>query len=364
MPRWWPARRGTGTRHPLLDSLDSVLAMLDAAPAVLLVTDHTGEIIYRNQAAEEMQRRTLQTQGQQALVALRDSLKQDARTAQTFPLVKTRTVDPGNGELVHGTSTMHRYPGGFVVTWANTTEQVRIAEVMRELTEELSTASAQLAQAGEALVSTAGQAAGQADTVSRGSAEMTESIREISLRVTNAASSTDTAVGSARDAARSMEQLQESSRQISTISQLITSIADQTKLLALNATIESARAGEMGKGFAVVAGEVKELAARTAEATSRITEMVQGIQVESTQVADGITGIVGLIDTVAEQQTMIAGAVEEQTATSAEMSHGMRSVAQSVQESAAAADTVLRAAASLREQAGRLRELTFASLAS
>jgi methyl-accepting chemotaxis protein len=55
---------------------------------------------------------------------------------------------------------------------------------------------------------------------------------------------------------------------------------------------------------------------------------------------------------------VVAGEVEEQTATSAEMSTGMRSVAQSVQESAAAADTVLRAAGSLREQAGRLRELT------
>src|SRR2546421_4171124 len=191
MPRWWPARRGTGTRHPLLDSLDSVLGMLDAAPAVLLVTDHTGEIIYRNQAAEEMQRRTLQTQGQQALVALRDSLKQDARTAQTFPLVKTRTVDPGNGELVHGTSTMHRYPGGFVVTWANTTEQVRIAEVMRELTEELSTASAQLAQAGEALVSTAGQAGGQAGTVSRGSGGVAESNPGVSPPGPNTAARND-----------------------------------------------------------------------------------------------------------------------------------------------------------------------------
>ena len=356
MPRWWPARRGT--QHPVLTSVDQLLAVLDAAPAVLLVTDQAGEIIYRNQAAEEMQRQTLATQGQQALVALRDTLKHDARTTHTFPLVKTSSVDIGGGRLVHGTSTMNRYPGGFVVTWADTTAQVRTGEVMRELTEELSTASTQLTAAGEALASTAGQAATQADAVSHGSAEMTESIREIAQRVSNAASSTDTAVGSARDAARSMEQLQESSRQISTISQLITSIADQTKLLALNATIESARAGELGKGFAVVAGEVKELAARTAEATSRITEMVHGIQTESAQVAEGITGIVGMIDTVAEQQTMIAGAVEEQTATSAEMSTGMRSVAQSVQESAAAADTVLRAAGSLREQAGRLRELT------
>src|SRR2546430_1952448 len=146
--------------------------------------------------------------------------------------------------------------------------------------------------------------------------------------------------------------------QIGSITQLITAIADQTKLLALNATIESARAGEMGKGFAVVAGEVKELAARTAEATAQIIEMVQGIQNESAQVAEGIGGIVGLIDTVAEQQTMIAGAVEEQTATSAEMSNGMRSVAASVSASASAAQTVLDTATALREHAARLRELT------
>jgi methyl-accepting chemotaxis protein len=331
--------------------------MLEAAPVVLLIADSNGEIIHRNAAADELLRHTMATQGERALQVLRESLKRDIREARTFPYVKT-TSGEVDGRTIWASSTVTRFPGGYVVSWADTTEQVRTAEIVRELTRELSSASSALGEAGEGLVSTAGQAADQADVVSRGSAEMTESIREISQRVTNAASSTDTAVGSARDAARSMEQLQESSRQIGTITQLITSIADQTKLLALNATIESARAGEMGKGFAVVAGEVKELAARTAEATSRITEMVLGIQSESTQVADGIAGIVGLIDAVAEQQTMIAGAVEEQTATSAEMSQGMRSVAQSVQESASAADTVLQAAASLREQAGRLRELT------
>src|SRR2546423_7454040 len=112
MPRWWPLRRGTGTRHPLLSSVDQVIAILDAAPAVLLVTDGTGEIIYRNQAAEEMQRQTLATQGQQALVALRDSLKQDARTAQSFPLVKSRTVEAGKREPGHRTGTVAPDPGG------------------------------------------------------------------------------------------------------------------------------------------------------------------------------------------------------------------------------------------------------------
>ena len=356
MIRWWPAR-GAGGRHPLLSSVEMLLAALDVAPAVLLITDETGEIVYRNQAANEMARQAVATQGERALAPLRDTLKRHIREARTLPYVRTTSVEV-DGELVHGSSTLARFPGGYVVTWQDTTTQVRTAAVVKELTRELSAASTQLTEAGEGLVATAGQAADRAEVVSQGSAEMTESIKEISERVTNAASSTDTAVSSARDAARSMEQLQESSRQIGSITQLITAIADQTKLLALNATIESARAGEMGKGFAVVAGEVKELAARTAEATAQIIEMVQGIQAESTQVAEGISGIVGLIDTVAEQQTMIAGAVEEQTATSAEMSSGMRSVAASVSASASAAQTVLGAAASLREQAARLSEVT------
>jgi methyl-accepting chemotaxis protein len=356
MVKWWSAR-DAGGRHPLLNSIESVLAALDAAPAVLLIADEAGEIVYRNKAADEMARHTLATQGEKALVALRETLRRDVRDARTFPYHKTNSFEL-DGQLMYGSSTMNRFAGGYIVTWQDSTTQVRTAEVVKELTRELSTASMQLSEAGEGLVATAGEAATQADAVSQGSTEMTESIREISQRVTNAAASTGTAVSSAREAARSMEQLQESSRQIGSITQLITAIADQTKLLALNATIESARAGEMGKGFAVVAGEVKELAARTAEATAQIIEMVQGIQAESGQVAEGITGIVGLIDTVAEQQTMIAGAVEEQTATSAEMSNGMRSVAASVSASASAAETVLGAAASLREQADRLRKLT------
>src|SRR6266568_3329880 len=306
MIRWWPARGADG-RHPLLSSVEMLLAALDVAPAVLLITDETGEIVYRNQAANEMARQAVATQGERALAPLRDTLKRHIREARTLPYVRTTSVEV-DGELVHGSSTLARFPGGYVVTWQDTTTQVRTAAVVKELTRELSAASTQLTEAGEGLVATAGQAADRAEAVSQGSAEMTESIKEISERVTNAASSTDTAVSSARDAARSMEQLQESSRQIGSITQII--------------------------------------------------EMVQGIQAESTQVAEGISGIVGFIDTVAEQQTMIAGAVEEQTATSAEMSSGMRSVAASVSASASAAQTVLGAAASLREQAARLSEVT------
>ena len=356
MTRWW--RRGAADGVPAaVRSAEALRAVLDNAPAVLLVADEAGDIVYRNKAAEELLRQTAATGGQKVLLALRDSLKDDIRTARSFPSVKTTplTVD---GRTMYGSSTLTRIPGGYVVTWTDTTAQVETAAVVRDLARELTAASTALTDAGQELVDRAGHTAERAAAVSNGSVEMTASIREISTRVTTAASSSGTAATSARAAARTMEHLQGSSQQIGSITELIRAIAEQTKLLALNATIESARAGEMGRGFAVVAGEVKDLASRTAEATRQIVEMIEGIQGDSTRAVGDIGAIVDLIDEVAQQQTMIAGAVEEQTATSAEMSGGMRSVAESVNASAGTAQTVLAAAASLRDQAMRLSQLT------
>jgi methyl-accepting chemotaxis protein len=150
--------------------------------------------------------------------------------------------------------------------------------------------------------------------------EMVSSIKEISSSAQTAAQIASEAVTEARGASDTIGRLNSSTASIGEVLAMIEKVAAQTNLLALNATIEAARAGEAGRGFAVVANEVKELAKQTAVSTADIQARIGAIQGDSSSVQEAIARINKVIDQINQASVSIAGAVEEQTATTQQMS--------------------------------------------
>jgi methyl-accepting chemotaxis protein len=243
-----------------------------------------------------------------------------------------------------------------------------------------------LAGASEEMTSTAAQIAGSAqeaaiqsqsvssaadeisrsvDTVSAGSEEMGASIREISQNASEAAQVAAEAVSLASATSTTMNKLGESSAEIGNVIKVITAIAEQTNLLALNATIEAARAGDAGKGFAVVASEVKDLAQETARATEDISRRVETIQADTEGAVGAIEKISEVIGRISDFQTTIASAVEEQTATTAEMNRsvteaatGTGDISRSITGVAQAAENTSRGVAETQQAISELARMS------
>ncbi len=204
------------------------------------------------------------------------------------------------------------------------------ADAVAAASEELSSSSQQIAAGAEETSVQAGVVAGAAEEVSRnvqtvaaGSEQMGASIREIAHSANEAARVASEAVSMVESTNETVGKLGASSQEIGNVVKVITSIAEQTNLLALNATIEAARAGEAGKGFAVVANEVKELAQETARATEDIARRVEAIQADTGGAVNAIGQISSIIASINDYQLTIASAVEEQTATTNEMSRNV-----------------------------------------
>jgi methyl-accepting chemotaxis protein len=200
-------------------------------------------------------------------------------------------------------------------------------------------------------------------TVATGAEEMGASIKEIAKNATEAAKVASSAVRVAETTTATVSKLGDSSAEIGQVIKVITSIAQQTNLLALNATIEAARAGEAGKGFAVVANEVKELAKETAKATEDISRKIEAIQTDTKAAVEAIASISGVINQINDISSTIATAVEEQNATTNEMSrnvseaaHGSGEITSNIAGVAEAAESTTRGASDTQKASQQLVE--------
>ena len=226
--------------------------------------------------------------------------------------------------------------------------------------------------------------------VSRNASVAAESVQDVDSRSNQAMGSSTQTLSSMKDLETQIEQasetisnLNEQSRNIGSVLDVIRGIAEQTNLLALNAAIEAARAGEQGRGFAVVADEVRNLAQKTQQSTAEIDQMIETLQegsnsavqaieaskqrvegcVDSTQASQQfMEEISGNMEKLTQMNQMIATAANQQSNVVNEISKNLASIAsvanvsaENAEQAAASSDAFIEASNQLSHLAARFK---------
>ena len=282
--------------------------------------------------------------------------------------------------------------GDLDITIENTSKDEigTLASTFRKMANNLNEVMSNISSASEQVASGAKQVSDSSMALSQGATEQASSIEELTASIEEISSQTRQNAENANQAnilaekakenavqgnsqmkemIKAMDDINESSGNISKIIKVIDEIAFQTNILALNAAVEAARAGQHGKGFAVVAEEVRNLAARSASAAKETTDMIEGSikKVEggtkiANVTAEALNKIVEGVAKTAALVSDIAAASNEQASGIAQISQGITQISQVVQtnsatseESAAASEELSSQAEIMREQVSRFK---------
>jgi len=244
----------------------------------------------------------------------------------------------------------------------------KVVSTVRQSSESVSTASAEIAQGNQNL---SARTENQASALEETAASMEELSSTVKQNADNARQANQLAQSASTVAVQggavvtqvvsTMKGISDSSKKIADIIGVIDGIAFQTNILALNAAVEAARAGEQGRGFAVVAGEVRNLAGRSADAAKQIktliTDSVGRVEQGSAladQAGSTMNEIVGSIKRVTDIMGDISAASVEQSAGVSQVGEAVTQMDQATQQNAALVEEMAAAASSLRTQSQEL----------
>ena len=244
----------------------------------------------------------------------------------------------------------------------------QVVNRVRQGSEGVATASAQIAQGNNDLSARTEQ---QASALEKTAAAMDELGSQVKQNADNARQANQLAVNASKLAVKggevvaevveTMKGINQSSHKISDIISVIDGIAFQTNILALNAAVEAARAGEQGRGFAVVASEVRSLAGRSAQAAKEIASLI-GASVERVkqgthqvdQAGSTMQEVVDSIQRVSDIMGAISVASNEQSIGVSQVGEAITQMDQVTQQNAALVQQMATAADSLKAQAQEL----------
>ena len=281
----------------------------------------------------------------------------------------------GQGELGSMSLSLSKAISGMnsaiVLISGNAQKLIHSSSNQRQVSRSMVANATETSAQANAIASAAEEVSVNIRTVASAAEEMGATIREIARQAQQAAQVANEAVSIADIGNKAVLRLGENSNIIGNVIKVITSIAEQTNLLALNASIEAARAGEFGKGFAVVASEVKELAKETSKATEDIRTKIEGIQSDTREAVASNEKTRNIITKIHEIQNTIAGAVEEQAATtreitknvadaatgSSEIAKNITGLAEAAQSTSKGATDLEKAALGLDSMASELEQL-------